>query len=99
MNLVRKEAEKCDRLGGFLSLLSLAGGTGSGVGAFVTQCLRDEFPNAFILNQVVSPYKMGEVIVSPRIRFQPFLLEVFVLTRLCYGYTLNSLYPIQSSWE
>ena len=64
MNLVRREAEKCDRLGGFLALLSLAGGTGSGVGAFVTQCLRDEFPQAFVINQVVTPYKMGEVIVS-----------------------------------
>lgn len=52
MNLVRKEVEKCDRLGGFLSLMSLAGGTGSGVGAYVTQSLRDEFPYSFIMNQV-----------------------------------------------
>ncbi|XP_015281765.1 PREDICTED: tubulin delta chain [Gekko japonicus] len=35
MNLVQKEAEKCDRLSGFLTLLSMAGGTGSGLGAFV----------------------------------------------------------------
>lgn len=64
MNLVRKEVEKCDRLGGFMSLLSLAGGTGSGVGAFITQCLRDEYPHSFILNQVVWPYNTGEVIVQ-----------------------------------
>ncbi|KAK3723858.1 hypothetical protein RRG08_008662 [Elysia crispata] len=64
MNLVRREVEKCDRLGGFMSLLSLAGGTGSGVGAFITQSLRDEYPHSFILNQVVWPYNTGEVIVQ-----------------------------------
>lgn len=64
MELIRREAEKCDNLGGFLSLMSLAGGTGSGVGAYVTRCLRDEYPHAFIMNQVVWPYKMGEVIVQ-----------------------------------
>ena len=67
MAMIQREAEKCDRLGGFLGLLSLAGGTGSGVGAYVTQCVRDEFPQAFILNQVVAPYNMGEVIVSTSI--------------------------------
>ncbi|CAG5117711.1 unnamed protein product [Candidula unifasciata] len=64
MNLVRKEAEQCDRLGGFMNLLSLAGGTGSGVGAYVTESLRDEYPYSFILNQVVWPYNTGEVIVQ-----------------------------------
>ncbi|GFN99422.1 tubulin delta chain [Plakobranchus ocellatus] len=64
MNLICREAEKCDRLGGFISLLSLAGGTGSGVGAFITQSLRDEYPHSFILNQVVWPYNTGEVIVQ-----------------------------------
>lgn len=52
MDLVRKESEQCDRLGGFMNLMSLAGGTGSGVGAYVTQSLRDEYPHSFILNQV-----------------------------------------------
>lgn len=44
LEMVQGEVEKCDRLEGFLSLLSLAGGTGSGVGAFVTEILREEFP-------------------------------------------------------
>lgn len=64
LEMVQKEAEKCDNLGGFLSLMSLAGGTGSGVGAFITECLRDEYPHSFILNQVVWPYNTGEVIVQ-----------------------------------
>ncbi|KAM9176766.1 tubulin delta chain isoform 2-T2 [Mergus octosetaceus] len=60
MNLVQKEAEKCDRLGGFFTIMSMAGGTGSGLGAFVTQCLRDAFPSSFILNHVIWPYGTGE---------------------------------------
>lgn len=64
LEMVQREVEKCDRFGGFLILLSLAGGTGSGVGAYVTGCLRDEFPHSFILNQVVWPYGTGEVIVQ-----------------------------------
>ena len=64
LEMVQKEVEKCDRFGGFLIFLSLAGGTGSGVGAYVTGCLREEFPHSFILNQVVWPYGTGEVIVQ-----------------------------------
>ncbi|KAK7477418.1 hypothetical protein BaRGS_00031320 [Batillaria attramentaria] len=64
LDMVQREAEKCDRLGGFLSLLSLAGGTGSGVGAYVSEMLREEFPQAFMVNQVVWPYRTGEVIVQ-----------------------------------
>lgn len=64
MELIQREAEQCDNLGGFLSLMSLAGGTGSGVGAHITQSLRDEFPHSFIVNQVVWPYNLGEVIVQ-----------------------------------
>lgn len=67
MNLVQKEVEKCDRLSGFFTIMSMAGGTGSGLGAFVTQCLRDAFPSSFILNHVIWPYGTGEVnVVFPR---------------------------------
>lgn len=61
---VSNEAERCDSLGGFLCLMSLAGGTGSGLGAFVTAALRDEYPHCPIINQVVWPYPTGEVIVQ-----------------------------------
>ncbi|XP_077168596.1 tubulin delta chain [Paroedura picta] len=64
MNLIQKEAEKCDRLSGFLILLSMAGGTGSGLGAFVTRSLRDTYPTSFLLNHVIWPYSLGEVIVQ-----------------------------------
>ncbi|XP_074642872.1 tubulin delta chain-like [Tubulanus polymorphus] len=64
LNLVQSEVEKCDYFGGFLNIMSLAGGTGSGVGTYLTRTLRDEFPHSFILNQVVGPYNTGEVIVQ-----------------------------------
>ncbi|KAG2459048.1 TBD protein, partial [Polypterus senegalus] len=64
MNLVRRQVEKCDRLSGFFTMMSLAGGTGSGLGTYMTQCLRDTYPHSFILNQVTWPYGTGEVIVQ-----------------------------------
>ncbi|CAH2222143.1 tubulin delta chain [Pelobates cultripes] len=64
MDLVRKQVEKCDRLAGFFTIMSMAGGTGSGMGTYVTRCLRDTYPNSFLLNQVIWPYGTGEVIVQ-----------------------------------
>lgn len=64
MELVRKEVEQCDRLGGLMLLQSLAGGTGSGVGTYLTETLRDHYPHANLLNHTVWPYESGEVIVQ-----------------------------------
>lgn len=62
--LVRREVERCDRLAGLMPVMSVAGGTGSGVGTFVTECLRDAYPTSFILNHLTWPYGTGEVIVQ-----------------------------------
>ncbi|KAK5868354.1 hypothetical protein PBY51_009380 [Eleginops maclovinus] len=62
--LVRREVERCDRLSGLMAMMSVAGGTGSGVGTYVTQCLRDIYPKSFILNHLTWPYGTGEVIVQ-----------------------------------
>uniref|UniRef100_A0A1A8QJ03 Tubulin delta chain n=1 Tax=Nothobranchius rachovii TaxID=451742 RepID=A0A1A8QJ03_9TELE len=62
--LVRQEVERCDALAGFIPVMSVAGGTGSGVGTYVTQCLRDIYPTSFILNHLTWPYGTGEVIVQ-----------------------------------
>lgn len=59
--LVRREVERCDRLAGLMAMMSVAGGTGSGVGTYVTQCLRDTYPKSFILNHLTWPYGTGEV--------------------------------------
>ncbi|XP_020358920.1 tubulin delta chain [Oncorhynchus kisutch] len=64
MDIVRREVEHCDCLAGIVAMMSVAGGTGSGVGTYVTQCLRDTYPNSFILNHLTWPYGTGEVIVQ-----------------------------------
>ncbi|KAM5273444.1 tubulin delta chain [Ctenodactylus gundi] len=64
MNLIQKEVEKCDSLSGFFIIMSMAGGTGSGVGAFLTQKLQDQYSNALKMNQIIWPYGTGEVIVQ-----------------------------------
>ncbi|KAH9109441.1 hypothetical protein LEN26_012856 [Aphanomyces euteiches] len=63
-DIVRKEVEKCDYFKGFVALQSLAGGTGSGLGSFVCDVLREHYPSSYLLNTVVWPYRSGEVIVQ-----------------------------------
>ena len=64
LDKVRREVEKCDLFGGFLVMQSLAGGTGSGLGAKLAQLLKDDFQSSFLLNHCVWPYESGEVIVQ-----------------------------------
>ncbi|XP_069337191.1 tubulin delta chain isoform X2 [Eulemur rufifrons] len=64
MNLIQKEVEKCDSLSGFFIIMSMAGGTGSGIGAFVTQNLQDRYAHSLKMNQIIWPYGTGEVIVQ-----------------------------------
>ncbi|XP_008840883.1 tubulin delta chain [Nannospalax galili] len=64
MNLIQKEVEKCDSLSGFFVIMSMAGGTGSGLGAFITQKLQDQYSNSLKMNQIIWPYGTGEVIVQ-----------------------------------
>ncbi len=64
MELVRKEVENTDNFGGFHVLQSLAGGTGSGLGTYISECLREEYDFSFQLNTVVWPHDRGEVVVQ-----------------------------------
>ena len=64
MKMVRRQVERCDHLDSFLVLMSVAGGTGSGVGARLTEYLLDAYPNVSLLNPVIWPYPSGEVIVQ-----------------------------------
>jgi tubulin delta len=64
IDLVRREVERCDALDSFAVLQSAAGGTGSGLGSFLTCELRDEFPSAARLNVLVWPLSSGEVVVQ-----------------------------------
>lgn len=47
------QVERCDRFGGFLLLQSLAGGTGSGLGTYLAEQLRDEYPKHTMLNHCI----------------------------------------------
>ncbi|XP_028628256.1 tubulin delta chain isoform X2 [Grammomys surdaster] len=64
MNLIQTEVEKCDSLSGFFIIMSMAGGTGSGLGAFITQKLQNQYSSSLKMNQIIWPYGTGEVIVQ-----------------------------------
>jgi len=63
-NKIRKEVEKCDSLDGFVVMMSIAGGTGSGVGSYYLNELRENYSRATIINPYVLPYSQGEVAVQ-----------------------------------
>jgi len=64
LEMVRKEAEHCDRLSGFLFFQSLSGGTGSGAGSRISELLRDEYPCSFMMHAAVWPSRRSEVVVQ-----------------------------------
>ncbi|CAJ1389829.1 unnamed protein product [Effrenium voratum] len=61
---LQKEVEGCDRLGGFLALHSVAGGTGSGLGSCMLRAVRDTFPSSVLSSVSVWPFEGGEVSVQ-----------------------------------
>ncbi|KAJ3284268.1 hypothetical protein HDU76_008325, partial [Blyttiomyces sp. JEL0837] len=63
MEAVRVTLEKDDTsqgARGFLLINSLAGGTGSGLGARIGEDLREAYPNQFLMNCAVTPFVSGE---------------------------------------
>lgn len=64
LEMVRREAEHCDCLSGFLFFQSLSGGTGSGAGSRISELLRDEYPCSFMAHAAVWPSRRGEVVVQ-----------------------------------
>ncbi|CAM1308252.1 TUBD1 (predicted) [Pycnogonum litorale] len=64
MDLIRQQVEHCDRMSGFLIPMSVAGGTGAGIGTFLTQKIRDSYPECFVVNQVFCPYSSGDNVIQ-----------------------------------
>ncbi|XP_046394799.1 tubulin delta chain-like [Ischnura elegans] len=64
LDKIRKETERCDTIYTILGLLSTAGGTGSGVGSHILECVRDEYPRKTLASVVVLPFSQGEVAVQ-----------------------------------
>lgn len=56
--------EKQDYFQGFHVLKSLAGGTGSGLGAHLIERMRDDYSRSMILTTAIWPYSKGEVILQ-----------------------------------
>ncbi len=53
MPILVMQVEACDRLGGFLLLQSVAGGTGAGFGTAAAEALRDDYASSFITNHCI----------------------------------------------
>lgn len=60
MEMVRREAESADYLRSILSISSLAGGTGSGLGSRIHEAIREEYPLIHLLACTVQPSSSGE---------------------------------------
>nr|XP_055137491.1 tubulin beta-8 chain-like isoform X1 [Symphalangus syndactylus] len=66
MDVVRKEAERCDCLQGFQLTHSLGGGTGSGMGTLLLSKIREEYPDRIINTFSILPSpKLSDTVVEP----------------------------------
>eukprot|EP00598_Pedospumella_elongata_P002494 CAMPEP_0184981412 /NCGR_PEP_ID=MMETSP1098-20130426/11142_1 /TAXON_ID=89044 /ORGANISM="Spumella elongata, Strain CCAP 955/1" /LENGTH=312 /DNA_ID=CAMNT_0027504971 /DNA_START=35 /DNA_END=970 /DNA_ORIENTATION=- len=67
MEMIDREADGSDSLEGFVLSHSIAGGTGSGMGSFILECLNDHFPKKLIQTYSVFPNwdNSPDVVVQP----------------------------------
>ncbi|OAJ41193.1 tubulin gamma chain [Batrachochytrium dendrobatidis JEL423] len=67
MEMVDREADGSDSLEGFMLLHSIAGGTGSGLGSYLLECLNDRYPKKLIQTYSVFPNnaETSDVVVQP----------------------------------
>lgn len=64
LDTFRKECEKCDRVRSVISLSSCGGGSGSGVGTFLLEQVKDLFAQKNLLSVLVAPYLSGESVTQ-----------------------------------
>lgn len=90
LDVIRKEAEKCDCLQGFQLTHSLGGGTGSGMGTLLVSKIREEFPDRIMVTfSVVPSPKVGlgsESYSAPFFFFFSYQCSIF----LCVGVVFES---------
>lgn len=67
MDMLEREADGSDSLEGFSLCHSVAGGTGSGLGSYLLECLNDRFPKKLIQTYSVFPNQEegSDVVVQP----------------------------------
>ena len=64
LNCIRRELEYCENPTSLVTLHSMGGGTGSGLGTRMTEAICDHFPDITLLNIAVAPYHFSEVVVQ-----------------------------------
>ena len=64
LNCIRRELESCHLPPLLVTIHSVAGGTGSGLGTHITEAVCDEYPDVTRLNIAITPYHFGEVVVQ-----------------------------------
>lgn len=67
MDMIEREADGSESLEGFSLCHSVAGGTGSGLGSYLLECLNDRFPKKLIQTYSVFPNQQegSDVVVQP----------------------------------
>lgn len=91
---IRRMAEKCSRLHGFLTMHSLGGGTGSGLGTAVLKLLADNYPTVdrYLYNKNIS--HSFKIFIHILLKITVLIFINFILC-YCYCYRLVScVYPI-----
>jgi tubulin beta len=94
MDVLRREAESCDRLQGFQMMHSLGGGTGSGMGTLLISKIREEYPDRVVSTFSVIPSpKVSDIVLEP----YNATLSVLQLTEnadLCFTLDNEALYDM-----
>jgi tubulin gamma len=67
LDMIDREADGSDSLEGFVLSHSIAGGTGSGMGSYILECLNDRYPNKLVQTYSVFPMQeeVSDVVVQP----------------------------------
>ena len=63
MENIRREMEQADSVEGFITFMSGAGGTGSGLGSLLSEALRDEYSKKYRVTQLTLPYQSSRDVV------------------------------------
>ncbi|KAJ3270606.1 Tubulin epsilon chain [Terramyces sp. JEL0728] len=65
LDSIRKEAEWCDSLQSFMLLHSTGGGTGSGLGSYISTLLKDNYSEVYKFAAGIVPSANDDVVTSP----------------------------------
>jgi len=85
LDKLNKMLEKIDNFSGVLTIQSMAGGTGSGLGSYISEEIKELYSKKPLINIAIWPYSTGEIIVQN-------YNTVLSLSRLIHVY----LFPIFS---